>query len=409
MPSVDRMLRSGGAKKASTTKRTTTSTGNGTSLASSVGTPRYDRSVDYQSRINAVANNPNATNRDIENAAYWERQRNQKIADMNAAGTNTSGLQQTYNYNDAPNPVTAAGGYDNKGNLYTNTSYNGSYLGIDLNKDYQADIDKYVSEGDYYKAARAEAQRNAKINYLNSIYNNPNGYQTTNNYVTNTSSNGANGQAYNGIWSYNDLKNSNLPDNWREANIGGLRYRRDDNGTIWNYTGTNANTGQEQWVAKGNRVNPNTGEWMFDDADVARQAAYDTYARATGDYNPNALGQGYIDRYQQGTQNQYAQRLADELYKRDVLAQAYQDRINRRDRNTNDGWYQNQRGTIEMANRYIDSANVSSAQREVLHTNSFETDPTLPDDYHIYGVRNYSDPYSAYIQDAYRRGKFTRR
>lgn len=385
MPSVDRMLRSGGTKKTSTTKRTTTSTGNGTSLASSVGAPRYDKSSFYQPGINSAQSS---------------------ITSKAGTGTNTSTVSKKTNP-DATYPTQYSATQRKMMGLpdlpiYTPqpASLDGGHYAVNLDTDYQSKINQAVSEGDYYSAAKYEAQRNAKINYLNSVYANPNDYATTNNYVNDYYG------GYQTKYSYNDLKSGNLPDNWTQANIAGALYRRDLNdGTIYRLGGPDG------WTPVGNRINPATGEWMFDNADIARQAAYANYIGATGDTNPNALSQDYINRIQQGTQNQYTQKLADELYQRDVLAQAYQDRINRSymDRNDNDGWRMNQQGIIDLANGYINNSNVSSAQREVLHTNSFETDPTLPNDYHIYGVRNYSDPYFAYIQDAYRRGRYTSR
>ena len=53
----------------------------------------YDSNVDYQKLIN------NATaSGDFAQAAIYEQQRNQKLADMNAAGTNTKNYQLTNNY-----------------------------------------------------------------------------------------------------------------------------------------------------------------------------------------------------------------------------------------------------------------------------------------------------------------------
>ena len=294
------------------------------------------------------------------------------------------------------------------GTVSTNTSYNGNYVPVDLGVDYMAGYQKAVAEGDYYKAAQYEAARNAKINYLNSINANPNNYETTSNYIENTSGNNRDGQAWNGKWSYNDLKNGNLPDNWSTANIGGLRYKRDANGNMYNYTGTNADTGEEQWRLIGNGFNPKTGERTFANFDDAKQYAYDQYRSATGDMN-GTLSDDYIRRIQEGTNDQYNQQQADKMLQEEVLAQAYYDRIYGNNNNSgygrlpdrNDGWYQTPQGTINMAYDYINQANVPQEVKDILHTNSFETDPTLSDDYHVYGVRNYADPYSAFLQSLY--------
>lgn len=292
------------------------------------------------------------------------------------------------------------------GTVSTNTSYNGNYVPVDLGVDYMAGYQKAVAEGDYYKAAQYEAARNAKINFLNSIGANPNNYETTSNYIENTSGNNRDGQAWNGKWSYNDLKNGNLPDNWTTANIGGLRYRRDANGNMYNYTGTNADTGEEQWRLIGNGFNPKTGERTFANFDDAKQYAYDQYRSATGDMN-GTLSDDYIRRIQEGTADQYNQQQADKMLQEEILAQAYYDRIYGNNNgygrlpDRNDGWYQTPNGTINMANDYINRANVPQEVKDILHTNSFETDPTLTDDYHVYGTRNYSDPYSAFLQQLY--------
>ncbi len=56
----------------------------------------YDKNVDYQDLINkAVANG------DYASAAAYEQQRNAKIADMNAAGTNSSNYKQTNLYSNS--------------------------------------------------------------------------------------------------------------------------------------------------------------------------------------------------------------------------------------------------------------------------------------------------------------------
>ena len=121
----------------------------------------------------------------------------------------------------------------NNGTKVSNDSPNASYGGysIDTNHNYQADIDNYTKAGDYQSASRAEALRNAKINYLNSIGQNTNKYQTSN------------------LYNYSSF--SDLPDNWNTANLNGNTiYKTNDgyydkNGTLlgngYNYQ-TNAYT-----------------------------------------------------------------------------------------------------------------------------------------------------------------------
>jgi len=53
----------------------------------------YDKDKDYQALIDQAVQN-----RDYISAAQYEQQRNEKIADMNAAGTNVYGATQTNNY-----------------------------------------------------------------------------------------------------------------------------------------------------------------------------------------------------------------------------------------------------------------------------------------------------------------------
>lgn len=273
----------------------------------------------------------------------------------------------------------------NTGIVNTNTSYNGNYINnLDLSIDYQAKINDAVSKGDYYAAAQLEAARNAKINYLNSIGQNTGNYGTTTNYVNEYSSNNQGGVAYNPKYTYNDLKNNNLPNNWTEANIAGLRYKRDNNGTIYNYTGTNADTGQEQWVAKGNYINPNTGEWAFNDRDVAAQAARDTYARATGDYG-YIPSDAYVNMMQNGTYGTYSQLLQA------LLANQDRHRDNRGNYYSanDDGWVTSygKNGTVSTYNQWLDSKNLDPNTRQILHVNSFESDAVNGNDYHDY-VKN---------------------
>ena len=99
----------------------------------------------------------------------------------------------------------------NGGNKVSKDSPNANYGGysFDTNYNYQTDIDNYAKAGDYQSASRAEALRNAKINYLNSIGQNKNNLQTSN------------------LYNYSSF--SDLPDNWNTANLNGNTiYKKND-------------------------------------------------------------------------------------------------------------------------------------------------------------------------------------
>ena len=254
------------------------------------------------------------------------------------------------------------------GTVRTNTAYNGSYLDVDLGTDYQAKINDAVSRGDYNAAAQFEAQRNAKINYLNSVGQNTGGHTTSTNYLTDyskkfNSSNNKGGVSYTS--SFNDF--DNLPDNWTSANIGGGTYIN-KNGNIYRQTGITNNTPNYRLV--GNRINPETGEWMFDNYEDAKKAAYDEYLSVIGGGNfanqeeayryldaNNVLGKDYIERVMNGTNVQHFQKLADEMYNKEQ--QAIKEAKKQ-----------------QALNSYYDEEynNLSDDDKEVLDTNSFETD-----------------------------------
>ena len=99
----------------------------------------------------------------------------------------------------------------NGGNKVSKDHPNANYGGynVDTNYNYQTDIDNYAKAGDYQSASRAEALRNAKINYLNSIGQNKNNLQTSN------------------LYNYSSF--SDLPDNWNTANLNGNKiYKKND-------------------------------------------------------------------------------------------------------------------------------------------------------------------------------------
>lgn len=255
------------------------------------------------------------------------------------------------------------------GKVSTNTSYNGSYLDVDLGTDYQAKINQATANGDYNAAAQYEAQRNAKINYLNSINQNTGKYQTTTNYLTDysnktNSTNNKDGISYTS--SYNDF--SNLPSNWKTANVNGNIYKNDD-GIIYQQTGYL--NGTPNYRIQGNRINPETGEWMFDNYDDAKRAAYEGYLSSIGGGNfanqeeafkyldsNNVLSDDYIKRVMNGTQGQYSQKLADEMYNKEQKAL-----IDAKKQQALEAYYDDD-----------EYNNLSDANKQVLNNNSFETD-----------------------------------
>ena len=249
------------------------------------------------------------------------------------------------------------------GTVKTNTSYNGSYLDVDLGTDYQAKINSAVASGDYDSAAYYESLRNAKINYLNSVNGNTGNYQTSNNYVSNYGGNNQNGVAYNS--NYKDF--SSLPSNWTTANVNGATYKN-DNGLISQRTGYI--DGTPNYSVRGNRINPDTGEWAFANYDDAKKAAYNQYLGVVGgsqfgnldsaykylDDN-NVLGKDYIERFMNGTQGQYSQKLADEMYNKEQMQ------------------IREEKRKQALQSYYDEEYNsLNDDKKNVLDTNSFETD-----------------------------------
>lgn len=249
------------------------------------------------------------------------------------------------------------------GTVKTNTSYNGSYLDVDLGTDYQAKINSAVASGDYDSAAYYESLRNAKINYLNSVNGNTGNYQTSNNYVSNYGSNNNNGISYTS--NYKDF--SSLPTNWTTANINGATYKN-DNGLISQRTGYIGDT--PNYLVRGNGINPETGEWTFNNYDDAKRAAYNQYLGVVGgsqfgdldsaykylDDN-NVLGKDYIERFMNGTQGQYSQKLADEMYNKEQMQ------------------IREEKRKQALQSYYDEEYNsLNDDKKNVLDTNSFETD-----------------------------------
>lgn len=139
------------------TSSVNTSTGSNNS-GSSV---RYDANTDYQAIIDrAVANG------DYTAAAYAEQQRNAKIADLNASGTNIYGATATNKYSSYLTPtytttgqqVPASGYYGN-----TNIGY------IDRGANMSQGTAGYSSTGTFYDSGMSQADL-AKINSFKAAY-----------------------------------------------------------------------------------------------------------------------------------------------------------------------------------------------------------------------------------------------
>lgn len=233
----------------------------------------------------------------------------------------------------------------------TNTSYNGDYLTVDLNTDYTKLSQQAAAKGDMTSAARYEAMRNAKVNYLNSTGDNR--YSVSNNYVRDYGyKNNQGGQSFTGT--YNSI--SDLPSNWTTASINGAKYTRDSNGNIYN-----------GGSIMGDGINNATGEFTFSNQDAAKKAAVDRYLSTAGSFsgldgnsydyilNNGVIDPQYITALQNGTVGEYLKgveawqaKIDDENRRKMLLAQ---ERTNEEDD--------------------VDS---SQKQQQVVDNNSFETD-----------------------------------
>ena len=137
---------------------------------------------------------------------------------------------------------------------------------FNMNTDYQKQINEANARGDYATAKNLEAIRNAKINYMNSIGVNKDGWAATNNY------------------NFNSF--SDLPSNWTSANIGGNNYINQD-GRYYDSENNFLGTG---W-------NANTGSFTYNNRQDAANAAYNYIASLSGldKYGLNA--EDYMDYY----------------------------------------------------------------------------------------------------------------
>lgn len=260
--------------------------------------------------------------------------------------------------------------------IKTNTSYNGSFLTINTNTDYTKLMNDAAAKGDYTSAAKYEAMRNAKVNYLNSTGDNR--YSVTNNYVKDYGyTNNQGGQ----IFTNNQSSLSGLPDNWTKVNINGANYTRDKNGNIYEAGRVYDNGELDSLRLVGNGINSSTGAFTFNDYNDARNYAYDNYIRSVGldkygkdayDYieSKGLVDKKYVDAIMNGTGAQYTQSVMDasqkdqDEYKKALAAQRslYKPKDDDEDRN--------QREYTD----YYTNTPIPQEQQAVLDANSFETD-----------------------------------
>lgn len=123
----------------------------------------YDKEKDYQAMINEAVGGG-----DYRSAALYEQQRNQKIADMNAAGTNTKNHQQTDLYSKYLNGGNDAKGYLTQlANMQTNPQDGANYQAWQnaLNQ-YQNSKFEYDFDADPQKKVY---EQNAQKNYENTL------------------------------------------------------------------------------------------------------------------------------------------------------------------------------------------------------------------------------------------------
>lgn len=167
----------------------------------------------------------------------------------------------------------------NTGTTSTKVNYGGQ--SFDMNTDYQKQINEANARGDYATAKNLEAIRNAKINYMNSIGVNKDGWTATNNY------------------NFNSF--SDLPSNWTSANIGGNNYinqdgRYYDSENNFLGTGWNANTGSFTYNNRQDAYDAATN-WL-----ASKNSGLSNYGLEASDYYDSLdnISSSFIDAMQTG-------------------------------------------------------------------------------------------------------------
>ena len=210
--------------------------------------------------------------------------------------------------------------------ITTNTSYGGNYLSIDPNADYKALQNNAIANGDYSLAAKYEALRNAKINYLNATTGTD--YDKTYDYISDAGyTNNQGGYAYDSNSSYSNLSTPGT------YNINGGTYRSDANGNVYQHVGTNAD-GTKNWVLQGNGYDSGSDKFTWSNADDAKKYLVDEMikngAAAYGSTYDSLLANNQVDPdYLQamldGTTNEYISKKVAELERKRLMQSSNSD------------------------------------------------------------------------------------
>ena len=179
----------------------------------------------------------------------------------------------------------------NTGTTSTKVNYGGQ--SFNMNTDYQKQINEANARGDYATAKNLEAIRNAKINYMNSIGVNKDGWTATNNY------------------NFNSF--SDLPSNWTSANIGGNNYinqdgRYYDSENNFLGTGWNANTGSFTYNNRQDAYDAATN-WL-----ASKNSGLSNYGLEASDYYDSLgnISSSFIDAMQTGDVDSWQQWRAEQ-------------------------------------------------------------------------------------------------
>lgn len=179
----------------------------------------------------------------------------------------------------------------NTGTTSTKVNYGGQ--SFNMNTDYQKQINEANARGDYATAKNLEAIRNAKINYMNSIGVNKDGWTATNNY------------------NFNSF--SDLPSNWTSANIGGNNYinqdgRYYDSDNNFLGTGWNANTGSFTYNNRQDAYDAATN-WL-----ASKNSGLSNYGLEASDYYDSLgnISSSFIDAMQTGDVDSWQQWRAEQ-------------------------------------------------------------------------------------------------
>lgn len=229
-----------------------------------------------------------------------------------SGGSDGSGYNQITSTKPSSNTSSSSAGtstsvtlHDGQGSNRFSGTVNYGGQSIDLSRDYQSEINNAISKGDYAAAKQLEDQRNAKINYLNTMQGNYAGNQNWN--TTNS-------------YDYNSF--SDLPSNWSSASVGGNTYTNQD-GKYYDSDNNFLGTG---W-------NSSTGNFTYNDRNDAASAAQQyvisnnsglsNYGLEATDYYDKATGgisSSFIEAVQNGTIDSWQYERAKEKAQEEWLA-----------------------------------------------------------------------------------------